>query len=212
MATLSEGRGADGGHAARDRDSRFPGIPEREAVQVSLAPESAHAGLEVVTVDTGADQGSIVLDGSTSQTTIRRLGPERSELTTGGAVIRVLDLASSTQPRDAGIVRREVLVDGWRVVVDLEPAARAALRARARRSPAAGTANGPAEVRAMIPGVVVAVPVTVGDRVSAGQKLVIVEAMKMQNELLAPRDGVIDRVNVVTGARIEVGDVLLVIS
>ena len=212
MAALNDGRGADSGDSTRDRDGRSRGIPERDAVRVRLAPASAHADLEAVTVDTGADQGSIVLDGSSSQTTIRRLGPERSELTTGGSVIRVLDRASSTQPRDAGIVRREVLVDGWRVMIDLEPAANAALRARARRGPAAGTANGPAEVRAMIPGVVVAVPVAVGDRVSAGQKLVIVEAMKMQNELLAPRDGVIDRVNVVTGARIEVGDVLLVIS
>lgn len=195
------------------RTEREPGVGEPDrAVRASLAPASAHADVDAINVAAGADQGSIVVDGLIIRTTIRRLDPERSELAVGGSIVRVLDRAASTQPRDSGIVRREMLVDGWRVVVDLEPAARAALRARARRRPATGSASGPAEVRAMIPGVVVAVPVAVGDRVSAGQKLVIIEAMKMQNELLAPRDGVIDRVNVVTGARIEVGDVLLVIS
>lgn len=198
---------------AERRTERGPGVGEPDrAVRASLAPASASAGLDAVNVDIGADPGVIVVEGSTSPTTFRRLDPERSELSTRGSIVRVRDRASPTQPRDSGTVRREVLIDGWRVVVDLEPAARAALRERARRGRATGTTGGPAEVRAMIPGVVVAVPVAAGDRVSAGQKLVIVEAMKMQNELLAPRDGVIDRLNVVTGERIEVGDVLLVIS
>ena len=212
MASVTDGQGAGDGHAIGDRGGPAHEIWQRDGVRVSLAPASAHAHLEPINVGPGVAEGSIVVNGVTSQTTIRRLDPERSVLTIEGSAVRVIDRASPTQPRDAAAVRREVIVDGWRVVVDLEPAARAALRARARRGPVAGTTSSPAEVRAMIPGVVVAMPVAVGDRVSAGQKLVIVEAMKMQNELLAPRDGVIDRVNVVTGARIEVGDVLLVIS
>jgi len=48
--------------------------------------------------------------------------------------------------------------------------------------------------------------------VTAGQQLLVVEAMKMQNELRAPRDGTIERVAVGAGATIEVGDLLLVIS
>ena len=211
MATVSKWRRAEGVNGAGDRGDRSDGRPGR-AVRVSLAPASAHAGLDAINVDIDVDQSVVAVAGVTLQATIRRFDPERSELAMEDSIVRVLDRASPTRPRDAGIVRREVLVDGWRVVVDLEPAARAALRARARRGAAAGTTSGPAEVRAMIPGVVVAVPVAAGDRVTAGQKLVVVEAMKMQNEILAPRDGVIDRVNVVTGARIEVGDVLLVIS
>ena len=211
MATVSRGRRAEGANGAGDRDDRSGGRPGR-AVRASLAPASAHAGLEEISVEVDADEGAIAVDGVTVQATIRRFDSERSELAMEDSIVRVLDRASPTQPRDAGIVRREVLVDGGRVVVDLEPAARAARRARARRGATPGTKSGPAEVRTMIPGVVVAVPVAAGDRVSAGQKLVVVEAMKMQNEILAPRDGVIDRVNVVTGARIEVGDVLLVIS
>ena len=103
-------------------------------------------------------------------------------------------------------------MDGWRVEVDIEPEARAALRARARRGATEVGVSGPTEVRAMIPGVVFAVAVAVGDTVTAGQKIVVVEAMKMQNELRAPRDGTVDRVAVTTGARIEVGDLLLVIT
>ena len=63
----------------------------------------------------------------------------------------------------------------------------------------------------MIPGVVLAVPVAAGDTVTSGQTVVVVEAMKMQNELQAPRDGTIERVVAEPGAKIEVGDLLLVI-
>ena len=57
-----------------------------------------------------------------------------------------------------------------------------------------------------------AVSVAVGDTVTAGQQLLVVEAMKMQNELRAPRDGTIDRVGVSVGVNIEIGDLLVVIS
>ena len=62
------------------------------------------------------------------------------------------------------------------------------------------------------PGVVVSVSVVPGDAVVAGQQLLVVEAMKMQNELRAPRDGTITRVGVGAGQTIEVGDLLLVIE
>jgi biotin carboxyl carrier protein len=64
----------------------------------------------------------------------------------------------------------------------------------------------------MIPGVVVSVSVVPGDAVTAGQQLLVVEAMKMQNELKAPRDGVVERVVVGTRQTIEVGDLLLVLE
>ena len=63
-----------------------------------------------------------------------------------------------------------------------------------------------------MPGVVVSVSVAPGDQVVAGQQLLAVEAMKMQNELRAPRDGTIERVAVAPGRTIEVGDLLLVIT
>lgn len=189
---------------------------------MTLAPVSAHAGLdpisvapsglEPVSVAAAGRDGPWLVDGAASDATIRHLGAGHSRLSVGASDIQVLQRTEPTPAGDTASSRREVLIGGWRVVVDLEPAARADLRARARRTRAASAGSGPTDVRAMIPGVVVAVLVTAGDRVSAGQKLVIIEAMKMQNEVLAPRDGVIDRVSVNPGARIELADLLMVIS
>ena len=64
----------------------------------------------------------------------------------------------------------------------------------------------------MIPGRVAAVAVAVGDAVTAGQTLLVVEAMKMQNELRSPRDGVVERVAVAVGETIDLGDLLVVLS
>lgn len=131
----------------------------------------------------------------------------------GGTRDRVLLLPPAPAPGAArGVIRREVVVDGWRVEVEVEPAARAALRERARRGREEIGHSGPTEVHAIIPGVVISVSVTAGDAVTAGQQLLVVEAMKMQNELRAPRDGTIERVAVSAATTIEVGDLLLVIS
>lgn len=111
-----------------------------------------------------------------------------------------------------GIRRREVIVDGFRFEVDSESERIAALRERASQGRAASAHSGPLEVHAIIPGKVVAVSVAAGDAVTAGQQLLVVEAMKMQNELRAPRDGTISRVGVAPGVNIEVGDLLVVIS
>jgi biotin carboxyl carrier protein len=105
----------------------------------------------------------------------------------------------------------EVVVDGWRFELEVEDDARAALRERATRAPDATTTSGPFEVRAAIPGRVVSVAVAAGDDVEAGATLLVVEAMKMQNELRAPRPGRVERVAVGSGDTIEVGDVLAVI-
>jgi biotin carboxyl carrier protein len=117
-----------------------------------------------------------------------------------------------SRPGDAGSTVREVLVDGFRFEVEAESERIAALRERASRGRAASAHSGPLAVRAIIPGKVVEVFVAAGDAVTAGQHLLVVEAMKMQNELRAPRDGTIERVGVAPGVNIEVGDLLVVIS
>ncbi len=69
--------------------------------------------------------------------------------------------------------------------------------------------DGPVAVRAPMPGLVVRVLVEPGAVVGAGQGLVVVEAMKMENELKAPGDGVVARVHVAPGARVEKGAALV---
>jgi len=115
--------------------------------------------------------------------------------------------------RRNGTSRRiEIVVDGWRFDLDVEDARRAALREAGTRRSADRRRDGPLEVRAIIPGRVAGVSVVAGDRVVAGQTLLVVEAMKMQNELRAPRDGVIDRIAVGVGETIDLGQVLVVLA
>jgi biotin carboxyl carrier protein len=106
----------------------------------------------------------------------------------------------------------EVLVAGWRFVVHLEPARQARLRELARRGGPGPEATSPAEVRAIIPGRVASVAVQPGDAVQAGQAMLVVEAMKMQNELRAPRAGTVRSVAVVAGQTVDAGALLVVIE
>jgi 3-methylcrotonyl-CoA carboxylase alpha subunit len=60
-----------------------------------------------------------------------------------------------------------------------------------------------------MPGLIVAVPVAEGETVSRGQNLVILESMKMQNELRSPRDGVVHHIRAKPGERVEQNQVLV---
>jgi biotin carboxyl carrier protein len=72
--------------------------------------------------------------------------------------------------------------------------------------------EGRQNVMATMPGRIVRVLVSVGDRVTARQAVVVVEAMKMENEMRAPKDGVVRDVRVTPGDAIDAGAVLLVID
>jgi biotin carboxyl carrier protein len=73
-------------------------------------------------------------------------------------------------------------------------------------------AEGRQQVLAPMPGKIVRVLVSAGDSVRAGQGLLVVEAMKMQNEIRAPKSGRIDRVRVIEGQTVNAGEVVVVVS
>jgi len=77
---------------------------------------------------------------------------------------------------------------------------------------AGGTGEGRQNVAAMMPGKVVRVLVTVGQAVEAGHGLVVVEAMKMQNEMKSPKTGHVAEVKTKAGATVAAGEVLVVIE
>jgi biotin carboxyl carrier protein len=77
---------------------------------------------------------------------------------------------------------------------------------------AAAHGDGSAHITAPMPGKVVRILLEAGANVEAGQGVVIVEAMKMQNELKSPREGVIVSVNVTEGSTVNAGEVLAVIE
>lgn len=67
-------------------------------------------------------------------------------------------------------------------------------------------------IEAPMPGNIWKIEVKEGDSVKAGDTLLILEAMKMENEILAPRDGVVSSINTTTGATVNTGDKLVVID
>ena len=67
-------------------------------------------------------------------------------------------------------------------------------------------------VKSPLPGTVLAVKVNVGDRVTTGQTLVVLEAMKMENNIDADRGGVVKEISVQQGATVMEGDNLIVIE
>jgi biotin carboxyl carrier protein len=80
------------------------------------------------------------------------------------------------------------------------------------RKAAAGLEQGPVKLLAPMPGKVVRVLVAEKTEVAAGQGILVVEAMKMQNELKSPRAGVVQRIMASEGAAVNAGDVLAVVD
>ena len=108
--------------------------------------------------------------------------------------------------REGGRGQYDLSVDGFRFSVE-------ALDERARTirelSGSSKKAAGPTHLAAPMPGLIVRVSVSEGDSVGAGQGLVVMEAMKMENELRAPVAGVVRRVLVSAGNAVEKGSILI---
>ena len=79
-------------------------------------------------------------------------------------------------------------------------------------APVASGSEGSVKIEAPMPGTVLKVNVKVGDKVSAGDAVVILEAMKMENEIAAPSDGVVASVNVSQGASVDTGALLITLN
>ena len=78
-------------------------------------------------------------------------------------------------------------------------------------APAPGGA-GSVKVSSPMPGKILAVKANVGDSVKKGQVILILEAMKMENEVVAPEDGTIASIDVTVGASVESGDTLATLN
>ncbi len=156
-----------------------------------------------------------VIDGVAQSVRLERRDAARAVLVEGEGLHawRTRVLFGPVRVGTDGRERREVVVDGWRFEVEVEQEQRARLRDRAGGAGGGGAARGGrAEIRAMIPGKVVAVDVKPGDHVEAGERLLVLEAMKMQNEVHADRAGTVERVEVTAGRTVELGDLLVVVT
>lgn len=82
------------------------------------------------------------------------------------------------------------------------------LEVRDLEAPSIRSIGGDSRVKAPIPGLISRVLVSRGDRVEAGQPILMLEAMKMENEIRAPRSGVVSRLDVSVGQRVALYEVL----
>jgi len=105
----------------------------------------------------------------------------------------------------------EVSAEGAKETVSAAPAVKAAPVKAQPKKAASGNLSGEA-VKAPMPGTILDVKVNVGDTVKAGQAVCVLEAMKMENEIPASKDGKIAQVLVQKGATVEVGTPLVTIA
>lgn len=110
---------------------------------------------------------------------------------------------------DEGLVKLLVDAKEYEVEVKSGGGARKKAKAAAKKTVAAGGAGA---VLAQMTGRVIRVDISQGDAVNAGDILLIVEAMKMENEIVAPVSGTVTQVAVAAGARVSEGDLLVEIE
>lgn len=92
------------------------------------------------------------------------------------------------------------------------PAAPAAAPAPAAPAPKASGAAGSIVVAAPMPGKILSVKASVGAAVKKGEVILLLEAMKMENEVVAPEDGTVASINVAAGDSVEAGDTLATLN
>lgn len=146
---------------------------------------------------------SVKVDGQAVQATA-----EKSDLTSSGrgaTAIRIgdrsVELWLEGTPPKLGVI-----ADGQRFFATVESER---MRIRAANKPSAGSEG---DIKSPMPGRVVRVLVKDGDEVEIGVPVIVVEAMKMENELGAPRAGKVKKVHVAVGATVESGTLLAEIS
>jgi biotin carboxyl carrier protein len=169
---------------------------------------------------------SVELAGAEREISVEKLDGSRVRVTHGGQArvyeaVRVAGTGRASTwsllPEGGG---RQALVDVDGVAPDLTvtvdnrsvplklTTARAKVAGRAAPPPKAG----PSAVQSPMPGKVVKVLVAVGEDVKAGQGVVVVEAMKMENELKSPKDGKVKAVAVKEGQAVEAGQSLITLE
>jgi len=159
----------------------------------------------VVSIERGAaGRYRVVVDGHASEVDAVRIGTFGLSLLLdgGGGISREIQVAPAGTPGDM-----LVSIDGRTVAVTVN----------GRRTGRGGAdlgagARGDQAIVAPMPGRVVRVLVAAGDPVTARQAVVVVEAMKMENELRSPKDGRVKEVAVAPGASVEAGRILVVIE
>lgn len=159
-------------------------------------------------VDVNGERIIVELDGA--QATVDGRRQEVSLTHVPGTPVRLVRIGEQVH---RVVARRGAVRGVWHLDVDGTRVEAEALDERMRAikdlTAAAAVSSGPAPLMAPMPGLVVRIAVAIGDIVSAGQGLVMIEAMKMENELRTTAAGVVTAVRVVAGQAVDKGAVLV---
>ena len=156
--------------------------------------------LRTVELERHADRWKISLDGQPVDADAVEINPRTLSLLLEGQCYEV-HIAESPD----GILKLQTGLEEFTAEV-VDP------RAWRGRWHGAREAEGRQQVLAPMPGKVVRILVQAGDTVEAGQGLVVVEAMKMQNEIRSPKGGTVERLHVKEGQPVNAGEVLCIVS
>ena len=152
-------------------------------------------------VEVDLDGDVVTVDGSSSTAHLNEVeGTPVRMVTIGDEVHRVVARRGATRGRYT------LWLDGFRYDVEALDERTRAIRAL---SGAGKEASGPAPLIAPMPGMIVRISVAVGDTVQAGQGLIVMEAMKMENELRAATAGTVKVILASVGTAVEKGALLL---
>lgn len=162
-------------------------------------------------VKVGDRELEVELDGGTVRVDGREYRGSATEIE--GTPVRMVTINDAVHRviarRGEGRGRQIIWLDGFRYETEALDERTRAIR---ELSGASAAASGPAPLKAPMPGMIVRVSVRAGDAVSPGQSLIVMEAMKMENELRATVAGTVKAVLVQPGTAVEKGALLLEMS
>jgi biotin carboxyl carrier protein len=165
-----------------------------------------------ISIDEDGAQRHLTLNGAAHAVDWLRIGSEPA--TSAGRYSLLINnhsyevVVRQLEPDDEGGQRYELFIAGQPYEVRLEDE-----RERALASLAGGAhESGDATIKAPMPGLVVSLPVSRGERVQRGQTVAVLEAMKMENDLSAPRAGIIKEIKVAQGQAVNQGQALVTIG
>jgi biotin carboxyl carrier protein len=164
-------------------------------VQLHLNGKFLHADFTAT-----ADTATLTSDNAQHEATFAELQPGVFTVILQGKVF-----ACTLEKLPSGAT--EVIVNGHRIPVSIQDPKRLS-----HNGAAAGQAGGRAVLTSPMPGKIVRVMCQAGDEVTEGQGLLVVEAMKMQNEVQAPKAGKVTEVKVTEGQTVNAGEVLVIVE
>ncbi|TMF51556.1 MAG: biotin/lipoyl-binding protein [Chloroflexi bacterium] len=171
-------------------------------------------------IDTGDEgqQREITIDGQALQIDWSQLAPlaadAKGQIVTGGRYSLLIDgksyevYARQIHKPDTSGSYFEIMIAGQRFEVHVEDEREKALTGSIKGAHESGEAI----VRAPMPGLVLGTPLEVGASVTRGQTVVVLEAMKMENDLPSPLAGTIKEIKVTKGQTVNQGDVLVIVA